>query len=51
MDVFKRPTPEGNSLDKITNVPGNEVVKKKKVSGYLRELVSYGSRVEVIGRN
>ena len=45
-----RQAPEGNSLDKITNVSGNEVVKKKKVSGYLKELVNYASRVEVIGR-
>ena len=46
-----RQGPEGNSLDKITNAPGNEVVKKKKVSGYLKELVNYASRVEVIGRD
>ena len=50
-ELSHRQAPEGNSLDKITNVSGNEVVKKKKVSGYLKELVNYASRVEVIGRD
>ena len=40
---ISRQSPEGNSSDTVT-----EVVKKKKVSGYLRELVSYTSKVSLI---
>ena len=40
---ISRQSPEGNSSDTVT-----EVVKKKKVSGYFRELVSYASKVSLI---